>query len=92
MAETTGIKLDPKYDDYDFPVKAPVEQNGHPGYLNEMQQAQVEQLRLMLEAEGYTKRLDTLTLVCFLRRRRLLERADGGPEPRQRMAADWIPV
>lgn len=92
MAETTGIKLDPKYDDYDFPVKAPVEQNGHPGYLNEMQQAQVEQLRLMLEAEGYTKRLDTLTLVCFLRRRRLLERADGGPEPRQRMAADLIPV
>jgi len=73
MAETTGIKLDPKYDDYDFPVRAPVEQNGHPGYLNEMQQAQVEQLRLMLEAEGYTKRLDTLTLVCFLRRRRLLE-------------------
>lgn len=89
MAETTGIKLEPKYDDYDFPVKAPVEQNGHPGYLTETQQAQVEQLRLMLEAEGYTKRLDTLTLVCFFA-------TDGGAfaeAPRQRrMAADWIPV
>ncbi|KAK0749922.1 Sec14 cytosolic factor [Schizothecium vesticola] len=70
MAEITGIKLDPKYDDYDFPVRAPVEQNGHPGYLNEMQQAQVDQLRLMLEAEGYTKRLDTLTLLRFLRARK----------------------
>ena len=58
-----GIELDPKYDDYDFPVVAPVFQNGHPGHLTTAQQAQVHQLRLMLEAQGYTKRLDTLTLV-----------------------------
>ena len=58
-----GMELDPKYDDYDFPVVAPVFQNGHPGHLTAAQQAQVHQLRLMLEAQGYTKRLDTLTLV-----------------------------
>jgi hypothetical protein len=64
--ETSGIKLNPKYDDYDFPVVAPEKQNGHPGYLTEEQMAQVEQLRLMLESEGYTQRLDTLTLVWNL--------------------------
>jgi len=58
-----GMELDPKYDDYDFPVTAPVFQNGHPGHLTTAQQAQVHQLRMMLEAQGYTKRLDTLTLV-----------------------------
>ena len=63
MAEGAGFELDPKYDDYDFPTKAPVAQSGHPGYLTSEQQAQVNQLRLMLETEGYTKRLDTLTLV-----------------------------
>jgi hypothetical protein len=58
------LELDPKYDDYDYPTTAPVPQNGHPGYLTPQQQAQVHQLRLLLEAEGYTERLDTLTLVC----------------------------
>lgn len=57
------MELDPKYDDYDFPTTAPVAQEGHPGHLTPQQQAQVSQLRLMLESEGYTKRLDTLTLV-----------------------------
>jgi hypothetical protein len=57
------LELDPKYDDYDYPTTAPVPQNGHPGYLTPQQQAQVHQLRLLLEAEGYTERLDTLTLV-----------------------------
>ena len=57
------MELDPKYDDYDFPTTAPVKQNGHPGHLTEAQQAQVHQLRMLLESEGYTKRLDTLTLV-----------------------------
>jgi hypothetical protein len=60
------MKLDPKYDDYDFPLVAPVKANGHPGHLTEQQQAQVAQLRMMLEAEGFTKRLDTLTLVRSL--------------------------
>src|SRR5689334_12478192 len=62
------LELDPKYDDYDFPTTAPVAQNGHPGFLTPEQQAQVHQLRLLLESEGYTKRLDTLTLVRRKRR------------------------
>ena len=57
------MDIDQKYDHYDFPTKAPVEQDGHAGYLTEQQIAQVHQLRLMLEAEGFTDRLDTLTLV-----------------------------
>lgn len=57
------MELDPKYDDYDFPTKAPQPQDGHPGHLTKEQQATVAQLRMLLEAEGCTKRLDTLTLV-----------------------------
>lgn len=62
-ADAPGMKLDPKYDDYDFPVVTPDPQPGHPGHLTSEQQAQVDQLRLMLESEGYTQRLDTITLV-----------------------------
>lgn len=57
------LELDSKYDDYDFPTKAAIPTSGHPGYLTEEQQAQVSQLRMMLEAKGYTERLDTITLV-----------------------------
>ncbi|PHH52782.1 Sec14 cytosolic factor [Ceratocystis fimbriata CBS 114723] len=64
------LKLDPKYDDYEFPTVAAEPQPGHPGYLTPEQQAQVEQLRLLLEAEGFTSRLDTLTLLRFLRARK----------------------
>ncbi|KAI0382430.1 CRAL-TRIO domain-containing protein [Hypomontagnella monticulosa] len=64
------MELDPKYDHYDYPTTAPVAKSGHPGHLNEAQQAQVHQLRMMLESEGYTKRLDTLTLLRFLRARK----------------------
>ncbi len=60
-----GIELDPKYDNYDYPIIAPVVQSGHPGHLTPQQQAQVHQLRMMLEAQGYTKRLDSLTLVRY---------------------------
>ncbi|KAK3385009.1 CRAL-TRIO domain-containing protein [Podospora didyma] len=70
MAEPTPLELDTKYDHYDFPTTAPIPQNGHAGYLTTQQQAQVHQLRLMLESEGYTKRLDTLTLLRFLRARK----------------------
>ena len=56
-------ELDPKYDHFDFPTTAPVPQNGHAGHLKPDQLAMVHQLRMLLEAEGYTKRLDTLTLV-----------------------------
>ncbi|KAL2268343.1 hypothetical protein VTJ83DRAFT_3189 [Remersonia thermophila] len=64
------LETDPKYDDYDYPTTAPVPANGHPGYLTPGQQAQVFQLRMLLEAEGYKERLDTLTLLRFLRARK----------------------
>ncbi|TDZ34979.1 Sec14 cytosolic factor [Colletotrichum spinosum] len=63
-------ELDPKYDQYDYPTVAPTAQTGHPGHLTPEQLAQVHQLRLTLESEGYTKRLDTLTLLRFLRARK----------------------
>jgi hypothetical protein len=68
MSEPAKMELDPKYDDYDFPTVAPVPQPGHPGHLTAEQQAQVHLLRMQLEAEGYTKRLDTLTLVSLFPR------------------------
>lgn len=64
------LKLDPKYDHYDYPTVAPVAQNGHPGHTTPEQDAQVFQLRTQLESEGYTKNLDTLTLLRFLRARK----------------------
>lgn len=63
-APTHELKLDPKYDDYDYPTVAPTPQNGHPGHTTPEQDAQVFQLRTQLEQAGYTKNLDTLTLVC----------------------------
>jgi hypothetical protein len=63
-AERHELTLDPAYDHYDFPTIAPAPQSGHPGYTTEMQEAQVAQLRMMLEQAGYKDNLDTLTLVC----------------------------
>ena len=65
---THELKLDPKYDDYDYPTIAPTAQSGHAGHTTPEQDAQVFQLRSILEQEGYTKNLDTLTLVCLLHR------------------------
>jgi hypothetical protein len=62
-SENPEMKLDPKYDHYDFPTTAPKKQNGHPGHTTPEQDAQVFQLRMKLEQDGYTERLDTLTLV-----------------------------
>lgn len=64
------MDLDPKYDDYDFPTTAPETQSGHPGHTTKEQDAQVHQLRAMLEQEGCKDRLDTLTLLRFLRARK----------------------
>ncbi|KAF2085346.1 hypothetical protein K490DRAFT_67763 [Saccharata proteae CBS 121410] len=64
------LKLDPKYDDYDFPYISPTPLSGHPGHTTEEQDAQVHQLRQILEGAGYTERLDTLTLLRFLRARK----------------------
>lgn len=62
-------KLDTNYDHFDFPIIAAAPQNGHSGYTTETQDAQVSQLRMMLEAEGFKERLDTLTLVPSLTRK-----------------------
>lgn len=64
------MDINPKYDDYDFPYEAAEAQDGHAGHLTQQQIAQVHQLRMMLESEGYTQRLDTLTLLRFLRARK----------------------
>jgi hypothetical protein len=56
-------QLDPTYDHYDYPTVSPNALSGHPGYTTPQQDAQVFQLRMMLEAEGYKERLDTLTMV-----------------------------
>ncbi|KAI1489925.1 CRAL-TRIO domain-containing protein [Biscogniauxia mediterranea] len=69
-AQQTPMKLDPTYDHYEFPTTTPEPKPGHPGYLTEGQQAQVHQLRMMLETEGYKEHLDTLTLLRFLRARK----------------------
>lgn len=63
--------LDPKYDSHlDFPTVAPVAQSGHPGHTTPEQDAAVVELRSSLEADGYKERLDTLTLLRFLRARK----------------------
>lgn len=64
------MHLDPKYDNYDFPTTSPESSPGHPGHTTKEQDAQVEQLRMMLEQAGYKDRLDTLTLLRFLRARK----------------------
>jgi hypothetical protein len=61
-SENPSMTLDPKYDHYDYPTTAPTKQTGHPGHLTPEQEAQVFQLRMMLEQKGYTERLDTLTM------------------------------
>jgi hypothetical protein len=60
------LQLDPKYDHYDYPTISPTAQSGHPGHTTPEQDAQVFQLRSILEAAGHTKNLDTLTLVHHL--------------------------
>lgn len=69
MAEK-DLPTDPKYDQYDFPTTAPEPQSGHPGHTTPEQDAKVYQLRTMLEQEGFTERLDTLTMLRFLRARK----------------------
>lgn len=65
-AETVPLQTDPKYDDYDFPTISLNTQSGHPGHVSPDQEAQVHQLRMLLEQQGLTERLDTLTLACTL--------------------------
>lgn len=67
---TTPLPIDPKYDHYDFPTTAPDPQSGHPGHTTPEQDALVALLRGQLEQLGYKDRLDTLTLLRFLRARK----------------------
>ena len=90
------MHLDPKYDDYDFPTTAPEAQSGHPGHTTKEQDAQVQQLRMLLEQEGYTDRLDTLTLLRFLRARKFNvqmahDMYGSTRQHRSRIAADTLP-
>jgi len=59
------LPLDPKYDHYDFPTASATNISGHPGHTTAAQDAQVHQLRMLLEQAGFVERLDTLTLVCL---------------------------
>ncbi|KAJ5551179.1 Cellular retinaldehyde binding/alpha-tocopherol transport [Penicillium sp. DV-2018c] len=71
MAATESkLPTDSKYDQFDFPTTAPEAQPGHPGHTSPEQDAKVHQLRAELEQLGYTERLDTLTLLRFLRARK----------------------
>ncbi|KKK25555.1 hypothetical protein P175DRAFT_0496139 [Aspergillus ochraceoroseus IBT 24754] len=72
MAAAVGNQSTPasKYDNYDFPTTAPQAHPGHPGHTTPEQDAKVVQLRSELEQLGYTERLDTLTLLRFLRARK----------------------
>ncbi|KAJ6011238.1 Sec14 cytosolic factor [Penicillium sp. IBT 35674x] len=74
MAAATEHKLplDPKYDQYTFPTTAPEAHTGHPGHTTPEQDAKVVQFRAELEKEGYTERLDTLSLLRFLRARKFV--------------------
>ncbi|PVH79211.1 Sec14 cytosolic factor [Cadophora sp. DSE1049] len=65
-----NVDLTGKYDHYDFPTTAPTNQTGHSGHTTPEQDGKVHQLRMMLEGNGYSERLDTLTLLRFLRARK----------------------
>lgn len=64
------MATDPKYDNFDYPTVNPESGAGHPGHTTPEQDEKVLQLRTELEAEGYTQRLDTLTMLRFLRARK----------------------
>ncbi|KAK5135151.1 hypothetical protein LTR08_005537 [Meristemomyces frigidus] len=70
MAPNPTMELDPKYDNYDFPTTSPGGASGHPGHTTKEQDAAVHQLRMTLEQEGFKDRLDTLTMLRFLRARK----------------------
>ncbi|KAI4278977.1 MAG: hypothetical protein LQ337_000584 [Flavoplaca oasis] len=64
------LNSDSKYDDYDYPTTSPTAQSGHPGHTTPEQDAHVYQLRTQLEQAGYSERLDTLSMLRFLRARK----------------------
>ncbi|KAI1007565.1 Sec14 cytosolic factor [Podosphaera aphanis] len=69
-SSTAAMHLDPKYDHHDYPTISLITQSGHPGHTTPQQDAKVVELRSNLEKAHYTERLDTLTLLRFLRARK----------------------
>jgi len=69
--EQIRVLLHPKYDNYDFPFEDPGNEPDprHFGWLTKNEIGQLEKLRASLEAKNYIRRLDTLTLLRFLRAR-----------------------
>jgi hypothetical protein len=51
-------------------AKPPNNQTGFPGFLTDAEKSALEQLRILLEASGYTERIDDSTLLRFLRARK----------------------
>ncbi|KAI5816607.1 putative phosphatidylinositol transporter [Pyronema omphalodes] len=64
------MAVDSKYDVFTYPTTNPESGAGHPGHTTPEQDELVAQLRKELEADGFTERLDTLTLLRFLRARK----------------------
>lgn len=64
------LTLDPKYDQFDYPFIVEEPRPGHPGNTTDEQNEKVKQLREELEKLGFTDRLDTLTMLRFLRARK----------------------
>ncbi|KAF8244335.1 hypothetical protein K440DRAFT_605138 [Wilcoxina mikolae CBS 423.85] len=58
------------YDNYTYPTANPDAGRGHPGHTTPEEDEKVIQLRSGLEKEGITERLDTNTLLRFLRARK----------------------
>jgi hypothetical protein len=58
------------YDNYTYPTANPDAGKGHPGHTTPQEDEKVVQLRAGLEKEGFTGRLDTHTLLRFLRARK----------------------
>lgn len=58
------------YDNYTYPVSNPEAGDGHPGHTTPEQEQKVLQLRKELEETGLTERLDTHTMLRFLRARK----------------------
>ncbi|KAI5790735.1 phosphatidylinositol transfer protein [Peziza echinospora] len=58
------------YDRYTYPTVSSTKLPGHPGHTTPEHDAAVVQFRAELESEGFTERLDTHTLLRFLRARK----------------------
>jgi len=64
------MTADSKYDNFTFPTINANSCSGHPGHTTPEQDEKIAQLRAELEAEDCMDRLDTLTMLRFLRARK----------------------